>query len=51
MLNYLVDGDRYYLDGDIKHSDLIIRNVCGFDSLDQAGAIALHFGYKLSWEN
>lgn len=51
MLNYLVDGDRYYLTGLINQSDLSIRNACGFDSLDQAGAIALNFGYKLAWEN
>jgi hypothetical protein len=41
--------DRYYLVGLITHTDLNIRNLCGFDTLDQAGAIAKSFGYELAW--
>jgi len=49
-LNYeLGPDDRYYLVGLISHTDLNIRNVCGFDTLDQAGAIAKGCGYKLAW--
>jgi len=36
--------DRYYLVGLITHTDLNIRNLCGFDTLDQAGAIAKRKG-------
>jgi hypothetical protein len=50
-LSYLVDGDLFFLSGEIKHFELVARNACGFASLDDAAAIAKHYGYKLSWEN
>jgi hypothetical protein len=50
-LGYLVNEDLFFLSGEIKHWDLVVRNACGFISLDDAGAIAKQYGYKLSWEN
>jgi hypothetical protein len=49
-LNYLVEEDLFFLQGNITHWDLTVRNACGFISLEDAGAIAKQYGYRLSWE-
>ena len=50
-LGYLVEDDLFFLSGEIKHFELTVRNACGFVSLDEAGAIAKHYGYSVSWES
>jgi len=42
--------DRYYLTGNITHSDLAFRNQMGFDSWNQADKFASDYGYLLAWE-